>query len=394
MIKLPSGAEFIIKRLEENGKAGHIVGGSVRDFLLSKNAVDYDITTNATPDEMKTIFFDQKTIETGIKHGTLTVIADEMPYEVTTYRVDGEYENHRRPKSVSFTSSLYEDLARRDFTMNAIAYNENDGFIDKFDGISDIENKIIRAVGIPEIRFEEDALRILRAIRFSATLGFEIEECTSRAAFSKAHLLRSVSAERIYTEWKKLLSGMYSYDVIEKYKVIISEYIIGENLPVLDKKRFLDTNPNVRELAFFAATGESAAARFADFCGRMKTDSKTKRIGVSALECLNMPIDSEADMNLLVIKAGAESSILAVELKILLFGENVEKRERLTAVLNSDAPFSVKELQICGDDAAALGYRGKKIGEILNQTLISVAKGEIKNDREALLRFLSEEVKE
>ena len=169
---LPKNVQYIISRLNECGFRADVVGGCVRDFLLGKAPVDYDVTTNAEPEEMKRVFRKEKTIETGIKHGTLTVLISGEPYEITTYRIDGEYSDNRRPDSVSFSRELTEDLARRDFTVNAICYNEKDGYTDKFSGIDDIKKRIIRAVGDPRKRFSEDALRIMRAVRFSSVLGF------------------------------------------------------------------------------------------------------------------------------------------------------------------------------------------------------------------------------
>ena len=213
-----------IEILNYAGYEAYLVGGCVRDFVMGRDISDIDITTNALPEEIQRVFSDYRTLDIGIKHGTITVLIDDEKYEITTYRAETDYIDHRHPGKVQFGVSLKDDLSRRDFTVNAMAWQGSGDAVDPYGGLCDIEDKIIRCVGEPLCRFDEDALRILRALRFSATLGFEIEECTSRAAFSMAHLLRSVSAERIYTEWKKLLSGMYSYDVIEKYKVIISDY--------------------------------------------------------------------------------------------------------------------------------------------------------------------------
>ena len=180
MILTPD-VEFILKRLNEKGHRADVVGGPVRDFLRGVTPSDYDITTSATPEEMRFVFKDERTIETGIKHGTITLVYKGENVEITTYRVDGEYTDNRHPESVQFTRKLSGDLERRDFTMNAIAYNPNGNIVDLFDGRSDISNGIIRAIGEPKVRFTEDALRILRAIRFSSCLGFKIEEKTRKA---------------------------------------------------------------------------------------------------------------------------------------------------------------------------------------------------------------------
>ena len=203
LIHLPEDVKAILHTLQEAGYEAYAVGGCIRDSLLGRRPDDWDITTSATPQETKALF--GKTIDTGIQHGTVTVIRHGRGYEVTTYRVDGEYEDGRHPKEVTFTASLKEDLRRRDFTVNAMAYNEEDGLVDLFGGRQDLEQKIIRCVGEANERFEEDALRIMRAVRFSAQLGFSIEERTKEAIRGHAERLRQVSAERIQVELTKLV---------------------------------------------------------------------------------------------------------------------------------------------------------------------------------------------
>ncbi|MBW9151193.1 CCA tRNA nucleotidyltransferase [Clostridium estertheticum] len=201
---IPNDVKVILDTLKNNGYESYIVGGSVRDATIGKDVPkDYDITTNALPEEIIRIF--DKTVPTGIKHGTITVMINGEGYEVTTYRIDGEYLDNRRPSGVTFVSNLEEDLARRDFTINALAFNEVDGLIDSFDGISDLKNKIIRAVGEPNKRFKEDALRMLRAIRFAASLDFDIEEKTMIAIKMNCNLISNVSTERIRDELCKML---------------------------------------------------------------------------------------------------------------------------------------------------------------------------------------------
>ena len=203
LIHLPEDVKAILHTLQEAGYEAYAVGGCIRDSLLGRRPDDWDITTSAKPQETKALF--GKTIDTGIQHGTVTVMRHGRGYEVTTYRVDGEYEDGRHPKEVTFTASLKEDLRRRDFTVNAMAYNEEDGLVDLFGGRQDLEQKIIRCVGEANERFEEDALRIMRAVRFSAQLGFSIEERTKEAIRGHAERLRQVSAERIQVELTKLV---------------------------------------------------------------------------------------------------------------------------------------------------------------------------------------------
>ncbi len=383
---LPSGVKFIIDRLAENGRSAHIVGGCVRDFLLAKEPFDYDITTNAVPNEMKAIFSDVKTVETGIKHGTLTVICGDGQYEVTTYRIDGEYEDHRHPKSVSFTSSLFADLSRRDFTMNAICYNEKDGFIDNFSGIDDIKNKIIRAVGEPELRFSEDALRILRAIRFSSTLGFSIEEKTAKAARTCAPLLSSVSGERIYSEWSKLIGGEYAYGVISEFSEILKEFLFWEKVVLPPKELFSCASVTVRQLSLFALSFSDSAPAFTDFCRRMRTDSKTQKMGEAVLSSLSLPAKTEKDIKLLIIKLGAEAARVLIELKIACSLISRDALAAFDSAAHSGAPFSVKELAVNGTDISALGFLGEDIGRILKELLYLTVEENLKNEREELLR--------
>ena len=206
-IRLPEKVNFIINTLQEHGFEGYAVGGCVRDSMLSRVPMDWDITTSAKPEQVKALF--RHTIDTGIQHGTVTVMLDHEGFEVTTYRIDGEYEDARHPKEVQFTSNLLEDLKRRDFTINAMAYNEKDGLVDAFDGAGDLKRGIIRCVGNPIERFTEDALRMLRAVRFAGQLGFEIEANTKSAIVALAQNISKVSAERIQAELIKLLTSAH-----------------------------------------------------------------------------------------------------------------------------------------------------------------------------------------
>ena len=225
-IELPDKVRLIIRKITDGGYEAYTVGGCVRDSLLGRNPHDWDITTNATPEQVKSLF--DRTIDTGIKHGTVTIMYGKEGYEVTTYRIDGEYEDGRHPSEVTFTSDLVEDLRRRDFTINAMAYNDETGLVDAFDGIGDIEKKCIRAVGCPDERFSEDALRIMRAVRFSAQLGYSIELETRKAASDKAKMLKQISAERIRSELDKILMSSNPDKVRDLYEMGISSYILPE----------------------------------------------------------------------------------------------------------------------------------------------------------------------
>ena len=225
-IQMPEAANYIIQTLMAHGYEAYIVGGCVRDSVLGRTPQDWDITTSATPEQTKALF--RRTIDTGIEHGTVTIMMDHVGYEVTTYRVDGKYEDHRRPKEVTFTASLLEDLKRRDFTINAMAYNEQEGLVDIFGGAEDLRRGIIRCVGVPQERFDEDALRILRAVRFAAQLDFEIEAKTRQAIREKAEFLRDISAERIQVELTKLITSDHPERIIDAYELGITAIVLPE----------------------------------------------------------------------------------------------------------------------------------------------------------------------
>lgn len=225
-IRIPEKAKYIIETIQNAGFEAYVVGGCVRDSILGRTPGDWDITTSARPEQVKQLF--RRTIDTGIQHGTVTVMLDKEGFEVTTYRVDGKYEDSRHPKEVTFTPNLEEDLKRRDFTINAMAYNETEGLIDIFGGMADIEAKWIRCVGNPEERFGEDALRMMRAIRFSAQLGYEIHEDTITAIRKLAPTLQKISAERIQVELTKLLTSDHPDTLREAYEYGITKVILPE----------------------------------------------------------------------------------------------------------------------------------------------------------------------
>lgn len=225
-MRIPENAAFILRTLEEHGYEAYVVGGCVRDMVLEREPGDWDITTSAQPLQVKALF--RRTIDTGIQHGTVTVMLGNEGYEVTTYRMDGEYEDHRHPKEVLFTPNLIEDLKRRDFTINAMAYNPKTGIVDAFDGRKDLKRRCIRCVGVPEERFEEDALRMLRGIRFAGQLQFDVEEATLRAIAKKAPTLIHVSAERIRTELTKLLVSDGSDRLLLAAETGLSKYFLPE----------------------------------------------------------------------------------------------------------------------------------------------------------------------
>ncbi len=383
-MKLPNGVKIIIDQLERYGYRADVVGGSVRDYLLGKTPYDYDITTDATPDEMLEIFRDFRTIPTGLKHGTLTVMLEGEPYEITTYRRDGDYCDHRHPDTVTFTRRIADDLSRRDFTVNAMAYNAKDGITDLFGGQDDLKARIIRAVGDPKRRFDEDALRILRAVRFSSTLGFEIEEGTATAARELAHLLSFVSGERIYTEIKKLIAGSGAYRVLSKHRQVIESAlgITGYTLP--DQMRFASSDANIRFFSIFAGYDDPAKI-FASVCDRLKVDNAMREAGTAVLSNLSRVLESAADVKMCLRDIGVEHTLMLSWTRALLGCSGTCLHCRVMSIIDSGEPYTVRQLAIGGGDITALGYRGAQVGEVLEFLLTSVIKGDLDNAFDSLI---------
>ena len=385
--KIPKNVSLIISRLNDNGYRADIVGGCVRDIILSKEPDDFDITTSAKPEETERIFSDFKLLKNGIKHGTVTVIIDKEPYEITTYRFDGEYTDNRHPDRVTFTSNIDDDLSRRDFTVNAIAYNPKDKITDLYGGREDIQKRIIRAVGDPVSRFSEDALRIFRAIRFASVLDFKIDAGTGKALFEKKESLLGVSAERLYTEWKKLISGKGAYRILREYSEIVA-VVIPElvNLVLPDEGSFDKASGELRELSLFALSTDLPKDAFVTFSERLKTDSLHKKRGGIILDNLSFPLSTYREIYSRLIAVG-EYDILfdIIKLKILLGKEREESISILSKMQSEGVAYRIKDLKINGDDLKMLGKRGVEIGLILNSLLNSVADGEIKNERDELL---------
>ncbi len=396
---LPCAVVNLIARLNHAGFHAYVVGGSVRDALRGLTPHDYDMTTDATPDEMKGIFADLRVIETGIKHGTLTVLSEGTPYEITTYRVDGDYRDHRHPDRVTFTRSLREDLARRDFTMNAIAYHPTEGYIDPFDGMKDIDNHLIRAVGDPARRFHEDALRILRGLRFAATLGYEIEAHTAHAMDDTCNLIPHVSAERIREELTKLLVGEYAADVIRRFHTILSVRLHPLAEPeekALQALRRLPADPVLRLTAL--VQHRVADAHEMDALMRDMKFDNASRLRATALVALRdgaLPTDSVAILNACREYTTATFDDLCT-LRAALADTTKEEaavaaiRVLLADLLAEGAPYRISDLAINGSDIIAHStLRGSAVGDALHTLLLHVISGKVENTREELLHYLS-----
>lgn len=359
MLFLPSDTEYIIETLQKNGYEAYAVGGCVRDMLNGDTPHDFDITTSAEPEAVISLF--EKTVPTGIKHGTVTVIINGVPNEVTTYRTDGEYRDHRRPDSVIFVKSLREDLARRDFTVNAMAYNKRDGLKDFFGGKQDIQNRILRAVGEPERRFYEDALRILRLFRFSSVLGFNIEENTLKAALGYAPTLKSVSAERIYSELLKTLCGKKTA-ALKPLTDIGGLGFLGVNtspdygiLPLLG-------SADTKLFAFLYSGGADVTAAL-DF---LRVPNKTKKAARDMLTLLNMPFPkTKPEIKEMLYLTSPVSVENYFDYKAA-YGENCENaRNMLSEIIENAEPYKISDLKIRGEDLKKLGIRGRETGEML-----------------------------
>ena len=435
-VTLPDSVKYIIKKLTDAGYSAYAVGGCVRDSILGNQPKDYDVTTAALPEQTMEVFRGHRLIETGLKHGTVTILLDGEPIEVTTFRVDEGYSDNRHPDAVRFTRNFREDAARRDFTMNAIGYNDTDGLMDPFGGQEDIAAGVIRAVGDAETRFREDALRILRALRFAAVLGFTIEEKTSKAIFSCKNLLANISAERIATELLKLLCGKAARRIIMEYAEVISA-VIPEILPMIG---FEQKNPHhiYTVLEHSAAAVEAIPAEpalrlaallhdigkpkcfFTDeqsighFYGhpavsaeltekiltRLKLDTATKERVITLVKHHDIMIENtEKSVKRNLNRLSPEVFFQLLELKradcraqhpdysyrLPYYDELQALAERILA---EGQCFSLRDLAVNGRDMIALGYNGKEIGDALDELLEKVIGGELPNDRDILLKSI------
>lgn len=415
---LPEEILFILDRFEENGKRSYLVGGSVRDLLLGKSINDYDITTPATPQEVKAIFSDYITLDTGLQHGTVTLLIDNKPFEITTFRTDGKYSDHRRPNNVELTTSLFEDSQRRDFTINQIAYNPIEGLVDYHNGLTDLQTKLIRAVGDPYKRFDEDALRIIRALRFAVQLNFDIENNTFAAVKAMINDLDYIASERLTHELIKILNSdflsesknwqnlmvlwnyLFPTYSCEIYKSFSADLL--DNLPQ-------NHNINLTLLAYFLA--ENDLAHFLNKLKLKRTEFIFVKSYTAALqEIAEVQLSSEKDVDSALITAESShfSPLDLIELKSKYnldlqtlieilnltvlepsFGINFQTVEKIklsfSELLGKQLPLSTLDLAISGKDLIDMGFsQGKVIGQVLNDLLKLVVKGELENSEIAL----------
>ena len=388
-IQLPYEVEWVIGKIRDAGYEAFAVGGCVRDTLLGRTPEDWDVTTSARPEAVKAIF--ERTVDTGLQHGTVTVLKNRKGYEVTTYRIDGEYHDGRHPDSVEFTPNLLEDLKRRDFTINAMAYSHETGIVDEFGGMEDLKAGIVRCVGRPEDRFTEDALRLLRALRFSAQLGFEIEESTYAAIKTIAPNLAKVSKERVQAELTKLLLSAHPERILLLKETGLSAQIVpgfdAVFAPALfSKLSQLPAEKSLRWAGFLLC--QSAKQAEAVLKG-LKMDNETignvSRMIEGAKETL--PLEKPA-----VRRAMSRYTPYqlegALKLKELMGSPDAEEIRRLREEIIRDGDcVSLKDLAVKGRDLLEAGVeRGPMVGEILNHLFDLVLLHPEKNDREFLLK--------
>ena len=437
-VRLPEDVKFILDTLHKNGLEGYVVGGCVRDTLLGKEPKDWDVCTNAKPEKVMSVFEGFNIIPTGLQHGTVTVVINHIGYEITTYRVDGDYSDGRHPDSVSFTSSLAEDLSRRDFTVNALAYNEVEGIVDIFGGIEDLRRKRIKCVGKAVDRFNEDALRILRALRFSSVLDFDIDIETKKAIFEVYKNLDKIAKERINAEFSKLILGVNNVKILREYEKVIF-YII----PELKKlKGFEQNNPyhtfdvwvhslktlyeikekdlELRLAALFHdiakpdcySIDEKGIGHFyehpeksSEITENIMKDLKFSNEEISVVttliknhdnqlsntkKCLRKILNKMEMSLLLRLLELKKADIKAQNPKYIDRLSDIEKFEKVIENFSvEDECFSLKHLKVNGNDLISMGIKpGKQMGEILNNLLSLVVDEQLLNERDELLKYI------
>lgn len=416
-IKIPGDVEEIIECLNQQGFEAYAVGGCVRDTLLGRHPHDWDITTSALPLQVKEIF--KKTVDTGIQHGTVTVLLHGRGYEVTTYRIDGEYEDGRHPKQVEFTRSLLEDLKRRDFTINAMAYSHSTGVVDAFGGQEDLKAGVIRCVGLARERFTEDALRILRALRFAAQLGFSIEEETYAAIGEIAPNLRLVSKERILVELTKLLGSSHPERLMDVWRTGMAEYIAKDFELLFVAEEGSDSFSAHREeiLRRSATLPAKRYLRFAAaFCGiegekvdrmlrELKSDNDTRKKTLRLVEACEEPYTSDkVTIRHLMHRMGCRLFLDGQMLRLLLPNGPMDdlgkaemwqvERSLAQDILAAEDCIDLRHLAVGGKDLISVGIQaGKQMGEILNFLLEHVMEHPQDNQKELLLQMAEEKKK-
>lgn len=436
-INIPQEVKFILNTLIDGGYEAYTVGGCVRDSILNKTPKDWDITTKAKPDEVIKLF--DKVILTGLKHGTVTVMVNNKGYEVTTYRTDGKYEDNRHPKEVTFVSSLKEDLARRDFTINAMAYNYKDGLIDHFNGLEDLNNQIIKTVGNPKERFNEDALRMLRAVRFSAQLDFEIDKNLFDAIRELKDNIKNISKERIRDEFNKILinnprkidtlkeCGMLeliiphmgsiynfnqnnSYHIYDLYnhtlkatEVIEQRLYLRLAMLLHDLGKVKTKTTDEKGISHYYNHSKESAEIAKNILKDLKYDNDTTNKVLTLIQYHDCILKSKLSVKKLLNKIQEEAfrDLIKIQKADILAQNPIYAKERLLNLLSVESKldlileqkecFVLKDLNINGKDLIDLGFnKGKEIGEMLNYLLDKVIENPDLNDKEKLIKLTKE----
>lgn len=430
-INLPNKVRQTLQTIHKSGYEAYVVGGCVRDALLGIKIHDYDITTNAKPSIIMEIFKDNTINETGIKHGTVTVIVQDMPIEITTYRIDGPYGDNRHPQKVSFAQELEDDLQRRDFTMNAIAFNEDHGIIDFFNGKKDIENRVIRCVGNPDERFEEDALRIIRALRFSSTLGFRIDKKAIQSIHTNKELLKNISIERITSEFSKMICGKYIERNLIEFSDVIA-VIIPELLPIIEfhpnvphnylcaVKAIIDT-PAILHMRLASLLHNTKPMNMLCDGSKIQCSQQEQSAKVAKKILQDMRYDKDTTQKVYTLVCYYDLEIWVDEkyikrwmnrltpqvLKEVLELRKVRERyhnndiqklieidqmnESIDKILSHGDCYLIKDLAINGDEILKLGVApGRQVGNILAYLLDAVIEGWVSNSKAQLQSLVQE----
>ena len=410
---IPAPVLFALDRLHKAGYHAYVVGGCVRDFLMGRTPGDYDVTTSAKPEQTLEVFSDCRVVETGLQHGTVTLVRGGMNIEITTYRVDGVYLDGRHPENVTFTDDLAEDLCRRDFTVNAMAYSPDAGVIDYHDGLTDMKNRTISCVGSAEKRFSEDGLRILRALRFSSVLDFAPDDECDAGVRKLAPLLDKISRERIYVELTKLLGGPAAPRILRKYPDIIARILPGLAESSAEKTaERIERLRGFREKYALALDKKDAdalhyALLFADtdakLCRRLMQSLKPSRDELTAAESVQKygNASDTFDGGTLeyavrrLMKNGGDD--FPEKVMLYKYAVGLTDEETACAVIRTaedlrerGACVRLSQMQLGGSDLMALGLTGPKIGLALNTLLDRVMREELENDRDALLAAAKE----
>lgn len=440
MMKLPPQVNTVFLLLDAAGYEAFLVGGAVRDYVRDGSpAKDWDITTNALPEQVEAVFSDYHLIETGLKHGTVTVVIDHEPIEITTYRIDGDYSDHRHPDSVSFTRSLKDDLERRDFTMNALAYSPKDGVVDLVGGKTDIENGIVRCAGDPDRRFQEDGLRMLRALRFASVYGMNIDEATASAIHRNKNLLRDIAAERIQSKLTKMLCGPGITAILREFADVIAVAIpeiqpmfgfeqrnphhnkdiwnhtilVVDNITPAPVLRWAALLHDIGKPSCFSIGADGVghffghAERSTTFAevilSRLRFDNAGRERILRLIRYHDMPITADRKLiKRLLSKHGEEAARQLIELHradTLGLSESYHSRvdifeeanTEMDELLREDSScFTLRDLAINGNDVMAMGFKGKQIGQVLQSCLDAVLEERIANERGPLLSCAQE----